>query len=151
LRFSSLIQNSQEREYFKESLYEYIELREKPFTRDDLIKNCHWPVDWWTVQDALAELEQEGRIIRLNRYGEYLSLEVLRQRWIKERLEHKRQQQEENGNTVFLSTEFLQKLERTIKSEWGYNDVSDFIRDAIRHELRRKTKHESENKKRNVT
>lgn len=134
---SQLFRSREEWEYFKESLYEFIELRKKPFTRDELVERCNQPVDWWTVDKALAELECEGRIIRLNEYGEYLSLEVLRRRWIKERLEHKKQQQKEISDQVYLSTSFLQKLEAAIKPEWGYEDITDFIRDAIRHELKK--------------
>ena len=70
---------------FKEQLYEFVECIDKPFDINFLMQKCNQPVDRQRFYDALYELEEEGKILGL-RNGRYLSLRVLKRKWIKTKL-----------------------------------------------------------------
>jgi len=121
---------------FKEQLLEFIEDREKPFDVEFLLKRCLQPVSDIRIHDALCELVEEGKIIRLDeRY--YLSTRVLMKRWLKQKIKNL------EGNVIFDELELPRSLIRQVarlikeKPELGYVDIADFVRDAIRRFLLR--------------
>ncbi len=118
----------------KEQILEFIEDREEPFDVDFLVRRCLQPVSDVRVHDALCELIEEGKIIRLNDQY-YLSTRVLMKRWLKQKI------RSIEGNVVFDELELPRSLIRQItrllkeRPELGYVDAADFIRDAIRRAL----------------
>ena len=112
---------------FKEQLLEFVEDREEPFTEEYLEENCNDKfIDRSWIRDALCNLEEEGRIVRLDHH--YLSTRVLMKRWTR----HQEKAPLEKALTI------PQSLLRTIQDllearpNLGYIDADEFIRDAIR-------------------
>jgi len=121
-------------ERFKEEILRFIEDREEPFDIEFLLKRCLQPVSDIRIHDALCELTEEGKIIRINgRY--YLSTRVLMKRWLRQKLRSL------EGNIVFdeleLPRSLIKRIARLLRErpELGYVDVADFVRDAIRRAL----------------
>jgi len=118
----------------KEQLLEFIEDREEPFDVEFLVKRCLQPVSDIKIRDALCELIEEGKIIRLDDRC-YLSTRVLMKRWLKQKIKNL------EGNIIFDQLELPRSLIRQItqllkeRPELGYVDIEDFVRDAIRRSL----------------
>lgn len=105
---------------FKEQLYEFIEFVSEPWDIDFLIRNCRQWVDRWRFYDVLYELETEGRVIRL-KDGRYLSIRVLRRKWIKTRLVD-----------LPLPKSLFEKMKYLIHMG-VYESIEELIREAIRN------------------
>ena len=122
-------------EQFKKQLLEFIEDREEPFDVEFLVRRCLQPVSVIKVHDALCELGEEGRIIRLDD-RHYMSTRVLMKRWLKQKI------RKIGGNVSFdgleLPRNLIDQVMRLLKEKpgLGYVDAEDFIRDAIRRSLR---------------
>ena len=118
----------------KEEILEFVEDREEPFDVEFLVKRCLQPVSEIRIRDALCELIEEGKIIRLND-NYYLSTRVLMRRWLKQKIRSL------EDSIVFDELELPRNLIRQIarllkeRPELGYVDVADFVRDAIRRAL----------------
>jgi len=122
-------------ERFKKQLLEFIEDREEPFDVEFLVRRCLQPVSEIKIHDALCELVEEGRIIRLDD-RHYMSTRVLMKRWLKQKI------RKIGGNVSFdgleLPRNLIDQVMRLLKEKpgLGYVDAEDFIRDAIRRSLR---------------
>jgi len=118
----------------KEEILEFVEDREEPFDVEFLVKRCLQPVSEIRIRDALCELIEEGKIIRLND-NYYLSTRVLMRRWLKQKIRSL------EDSIVFDELELPRNLIRQIarllkeKPELGYLDVAEFVRDAIRRSI----------------
>jgi len=124
-------------EQLKMQLLEFIEDREEPFDIDFLVRCCLQPVSRIKIHDALCELVEEGKIIRLDdRY--YLSTRVLMKRWLKQKI--KRLDGKVDFDELELPRDLIDQVIRLLKErpELGYVDLSDFVRDAIRRSLFRR-------------
>ena len=121
-------------EHFKEQLLEFIEEREDPFDLEFLAGQCLQPVSEMKIRDALCELVEEGKVIRIDDCH-YLSTRILMKRWLKQKIRNL------EGNIILDEIELPRSLIRQItrlikeKPELGYIDISDFVRDAIRKSL----------------
>jgi len=120
---------------YKRQLLEFIEEQEEPFDVEYLVNQCNQPISYITVHDALCELMEEGRVVKLQS-GLYLPTEVLMRRWIKSKLETPTLTQEE-PNLIELSHNLKYEVKRLIKErpELGYENIEEFVRDAIRRYL----------------
>ena len=120
----------------KEQLLEFIEEREEPFDVEYLLKRCLQPVSPLKMHDILCELEEEGKVIRLDG-RQYLSTRVLMRRWLRQKIRYL------GGGVVLDEIELPRGLMRQVsrllkeRPELGYIDASDFIRDAIRRAILR--------------
>jgi len=118
----------------KEEILEFVEDREEPFDVEFLVKRCLQPVSEIRIRDALCELIEEGKIIRLND-NYYLSTRVLMRRWLKQKIRSL------EDSIVFDELELPRNLIRQIarllkeRPELGYLDVAEFVRDAIRRSI----------------
>lgn len=120
---------------FKSQLLEFIEDLEEPFDVNFLVDRCLQPVSYITVHDILCELVDEGKVVRLSS-GLYFSTRMLMRRWIKSKLRREDVLQEDS-NLMELSHSLICEIENLIKErpELGYEDVGEFVRDAIRRYL----------------
>ena len=115
----------------KKQILEFIGDREDPFDLEFLMNRCLQPVSDIMIHNALCELADEGKIIRLNdRY--YLSTRVLMRRWLRQKIKNL-----EDGVTfdeLEIPRRLIRQVTRLLKErpELGYIDVADFVRDAIR-------------------
>ena len=120
---------------FKEQLLEFVEDRQDPFDIDLLKSSCNdkFIDDNW-FWGALWELEEEGKIVRLNHH--YLSTRVLMRRWIKAQTKPP-SATEEYSNDLSLPQNLLHPIEELLneRPELGYLDVDEFIIDAIRRRI----------------
>ena len=116
---------------FKEQLLEFVEEREEPFNTKFLVENCNSFVDNEWIRGAVSELEEEGRIVRLDHH--YLSTRILMRRWIRAKEEHPAVS-EDFSNSPFVPPELIDQIEELLdeKPELGYLDVDEFVRDALR-------------------
>lgn len=130
----SLLRSREEWETFKQQLLEFIEELDHPFDADYLVKNCNKFIDRLVVEEALNELLNDGLIVEVG-CKEYASIRILMRRWLIGK-QQKRETQRMLDEAVFLPSQLLEKLRRLIKPEWGYKDIEDFIRDAVRHWLK---------------
>jgi len=130
----SLLRSREEWETFKQQLLEFIEELDHPFDADYLVKNCNKFIDRLVVEEALKELLNEGLIVEVG-CKEYASIRILMHRWLIGK-QQKKETQRMLDEAVFLPSSLLEKLKRIIKPEWGYKDIEDFIRDAVRHWLK---------------
>ena len=104
---------------FKQQLYEFIEFRETPFTIDFLYISCNQPIERRHIYDALYELEEEGKIIRLWD-GSYLSAKVAWKKWIKKLYEE-----------IEVPSELYDEIEKFIKQTGIFESVEEFIKKAL--------------------
>ena len=119
---------------FKEQLLEFVEEREEPFSMKFLVENCNSFVDDECVRSALYELEEEGRIVKVDHH--YLSTRILMRRWIMTKAEP-RPISEDILNKPFVPEELIDQIEELLdeRQELGYIDVDEFVRDAVRRLL----------------
>jgi hypothetical protein len=115
----------------KEQLLEFIEDKEEPFTVEYLLNRCLQPISALRMHEMLCELEDEGKIIRLDEQH-YLSTRVLMRRWLKQKI--RRLRGEVILDEIELPKDLMKQVSQLLKEkpELGYLDASDFIRDAIR-------------------
>ena len=104
---------------FKQQLYEFIEFRETPFTIDFLYISCNQPIEKSNIIDALSELEEEGKIIRLWD-GSYLSAKVAWKKWIKKLYEE-----------IEIPSELYDEIEKFIKQTGIFESVEELVRKAL--------------------
>ena len=119
---------------FKEQLLEFVEEKEEPFNTTFLVENCNSFVDDECVRSALYELEEEGRIVKVDHH--YLSTRILMKRWIRTKDEPK-PSSEDFLNGPFVPQGLLDQIEELLdeRQELGYLDVDEFVRDAVRRLL----------------
>lgn len=119
---------------FKEQLLEFVEEREEPFNTTFLVENCNSFVDDECVRSALYELEEEGRIVKVDHH--YLSTRILMKRWIRIK-EEPRPISEDLLNGPFVPQGLIDQIEELLdeRQELGYLDVDEFVRDAVRRLL----------------
>ena len=114
---------------FKEQLLDLVNSREKPFDEDFVMKYCNQPISYIWVHDVLCQLEEEGKLIRLDR--RYFPTQVLVRRWIMPiRLD-------KNSDGGVLPNSMIREIKYLLQSrpELGYTDVNEFVRDAVRRFL----------------
>jgi len=109
---------------FKEQLLEFVENREDPFNLSYLMMNCNQTLDKKYFQNAIYELEEEGQIIQIDH--NYLSAKILMRRWI--------QPLEKLEDYLTLPSSLVHQVQELIeeKYERGYNNIDDFIIDAVK-------------------
>jgi len=119
---------------FKEQLLEFVEEREEPFNMTSLVESCNSFVDDEWVRGALFELEDEGRIVKLDHH--YLSTRILMRRWIRAK-EEPRPISEDVLNGPFVPQGLIDRIEELLDEmpELGYLDMDEFVRDAVRRLL----------------
>ena len=120
---------------FKEQLLEFVEDREEPFDERFLVKTCNQPVSDTRIRDVLCQLADEGKIVWIDHV--YLPTRVLMRRWLKT---DNPKDASPTEPEISLPNSLLRQIEELLneKPETGYVDVDDFIRDAIRRDLRAK-------------
>jgi len=104
---------------FKQQLYEFIEFKDSPFTVDFLYMSCNKPIEKSAIIEALSELEEEGKIIRLWD-GSYLSAKVAWKKWIKKLYEE-----------IELPSELYDEIENFIKQTGIFESVEELIKEAL--------------------
>ena len=104
---------------FKQQLYEFIEFKESPFTVDFLYMSCNKPIEKSNIIDALSELEEEGKIIRLWD-GSYLSAKVAWKKWIKKLYEE-----------IEIPLELYDEIKKLIKQTGIFKSVEEFVKKAL--------------------
>ncbi|MFH0897848.1 MAG: hypothetical protein V1850_07395 [Candidatus Bathyarchaeota archaeon] len=119
---------------FKEQLLEFVEEREEPFNATFLVENCNSFVDDEWVRGALCELEDEGRIVKVDHH--YLSTRILMRRWIRTK-EEPELISKDFLNGPFVPLGLIDQVEELLdeRQELGYLDVDEFVRDAVRRLL----------------
>jgi len=106
---------------FKTQLLEFVEWRKEPFDTQLIYKSCIQPIDIRHVYEALYELENEGKIIRLSD-GRYASLRVAVKRWIRTKLVE-----------IKLPDHLIQEIEWTLRLHPHlYLSIEKFIQEAIK-------------------
>ena len=128
---------------FKEQLLEFVEEREEPFNAKFLVESCNSFVDDEWVRGALFELEDEGRIVKLDHH--YLSTRILMRRWIRTK-EKPRPISDDVLNQPFVPQGLIDQIEELLdeRQELGYFDVDEFVRDAVRRLLEKFGKRKKE-------
>ena len=104
---------------FKQQLYEFIEFKDSPFTVDFLYMSCNKPIEKSNIIDALSELEEEGKIIRLWD-GSYLSAKVAWKKWIKKLYEE-----------IEIPLELYDEIKKLIKQTGTFKSVEEFVKKAL--------------------
>ena len=104
---------------FKQQLYEFIEFRNSPFTVDFIYMACNKPIEKSVVIDALSELEEEGKIIRLWD-GSYLSAKTAWKKWVKKLYEE-----------IEVPSELYQEIESFIKQTGFFKSAEELIKKAL--------------------
>lgn len=109
-------------EQFKRQLLEFIEDRDEPFTVKFLVENCLQPVSETLVQNTLAQLEEEGRVIWL-RNGRWISTKAIVKRALKP------------SNEVILPKNLISQVISLLikRPNLGYTDINEFIVEAIKN------------------
>ncbi len=123
---------------FKDQLLEFVEYREKPFDLEFLASNCNDRfVDHDWVRGALFELEEDGKIVRLNHH--YLSTLVLMRRWIGEYIPTEKTELKVSKDILLVPDELMGQIQELLSEKpiLGYLDVDEFVRDAIRRCIQR--------------
>jgi len=135
------VQSLTRERHFKEQLLEFVEERVEPFDLEFLASNCNDRfVDHGWVQGALWELEEDGRIVRLNRH--YLSSWVLMRRWIRERIPTHEAELKPLNEMLPIPDDLMGQIRELLseRPELGYLDVDEFARDAIRKRIQQHKK-----------
>ena len=104
---------------FKQQLYEFIEFKDSPFTVDFLYMSCNKPIEKSNIIDALSELEEEGKIIRLWD-GSYLSAKVAWKKWIKKLYEE-----------IEIPSELYDEIKKLIEHIGIFKSVEEFVKKAL--------------------
>jgi hypothetical protein len=109
-------------EEFKRQLLDFIEDRDEPFTVRFLVESCLQPVGETLVQNALADLENEGLVIWLGG-GEWISTKAVMKRALKPSME------------VILPKSLVAQIISTAikRPDLGYTSLAEFIRDAVKN------------------
>jgi len=130
---------------FKAQLLEYVDDREEPFDTQFLVANCNSFIDDTWVRNALWELEEEGRIIKLNHH--YLSTRILMKRWIVASQTPQTTPQD-NLNGFTLPQHLMREIQDLLieRPDLGYLDIDEFIRDALRRRIEQLEKRNRERK-----
>lgn len=120
-------------EMFKEQLFEFVEYMDEPFDFKFLVENCNDGfVEYRWIESALDELEEAGKIVRLDEHR-YLSTRIMLRRWIRDKGKpHPISEDFLNGS--FVSQGLIDQIEELLEErpELGYLDVDEFVRDAVR-------------------
>ena len=104
---------------FKRQLLEYILSLNGPFTAKQLLSACNMWINPATLYNALAELEEENKIIML-KDGRYLSAPVAVKKWIRKLYEE-----------VELPRELYDEIVRFLDFT-PFKSVEEFVKEAVR-------------------
>lgn len=113
-------------EELKDQLLTFIDLMGEPLDADSIYRHCIQPIDRYRIYDALHQLEDEGKIMRLSD-GRYVTARAALRRWIKGRLVD-----------VGIPEEVVREAERAMgQGRKKYRTVDSFISEALKEYIER--------------
>jgi len=104
---------------FKQQLYEFVKFRDSPFTADYVWMACNKSIEKSTVIEALSQLEEEGKLVRLTD-GSYLPAEAALKKWIQKLYEE-----------IEIPKELYQEIENFIKQTGFFKSPEELIKKAL--------------------
>lgn len=107
-------------EEFKDQLLTFMEFMDEPLDADSIYRQCVQPIDRRRIHDALYQLEDEGKILRLSD-GRYIAVRKALKRWIRGRLVE-----------IKISEEIISEARQIEHMLKRYKTIDYFISEAIK-------------------